>query len=234
MLTNARFSKIRTVTIYVGGDKIPFHVHLDQLCDASTFFLVTFKSGFKETYEETVHLPTDDESTVDLFVEWLYKEQCGFLLPPFDHNGEYSMQSVRLLVFADRYDIPKLRIYILETLLAHIHTNDSYSPSGEVIKYCYRNTVPGSGIRKLLVDWFIWDADPGWYKRNQAWYLSFPSFTMDVLIAYSKMVNPDHDKIDFIGSSPSEYADAVEGDSSDTDSDEDPAKRYSSSSATLA
>lgn len=201
------------MTLSVGEDKIPFNVHVDQLCEASAFFKAAFTSKFKENHEETVRLPEDDETTVDLFVQWLYKEQCEFLSPPFDMTGVYTMLSIKLLVFADKYYIPRLRTHVLETLLAHIHNDEqSYSPASQVIEHAYRNTCPGSGIRRLVTNWVAFDANEYWYmsKKTQALFLRIPEIATDLLITYAKTENDKLDKNDFLGSLPSDYADVVE------------------------
>lgn len=211
---------MKTVTLAVGGDTTQFDVHQHQLCEASTFFKAAFNSPFKESSERSINLPDDDEDTVDLFVQWLYTEHCDILLPPFDLVGDYTMQSIRLLCFAEKYDIPRLRTYVLAKLLAHAHGKFGFSPAHTVIDYAYQNTCPGSSIRRLIVDWITFHATQTWYEdeHTQAWLLEVPEFTMDLLIRYSKFSELYGNKKLFMGSSLLDYTNAWEKETSSDES----------------
>lgn len=121
------------MTLLVGAEKVPFEVHQQQLCEVSTVFSSAFNSQFKEGLNKSIHLPDDDEETVDLFVEWPYKEKCDLLPLPPDKEGDYLKPPMLLLVFTDKYDVSSLRNYILTHLLTQAKHENSVSPSQELV-----------------------------------------------------------------------------------------------------
>lgn len=184
-----RFSNICTVTIFVGSEKTRFEVHQDQLCEASKFFKAAFTSQYKESSEKTIDLPEDDIDTFDLFVQWLYEHQCDLWTARLDDtNSNYLMQPIRLLVFADKYDIPHLKKYILEKLLEHTRDRESVSPSVDAVVYAYSNTCRGSGVRRLLADWYATRNGSTWFQAPSTvvWLHENPEIAVDLVVAFAK------------------------------------------------
>ena len=70
-----RFCDVPTVSLVVGENKRSFHIHVDLLCDASSFFKAAYTGTFKEGSEKTMQLPEEDESTFEFFVDWLYHQR---------------------------------------------------------------------------------------------------------------------------------------------------------------
>lgn len=209
-LTACRFSKVPTVTLLVGAEKVPFEVPQQQLCEVSTFFSSAFNSQFKESLNKSIHLPDDDEETVDLFVEWLYKEKCDLLPLPPDKEGDYLKPPMLLLVFTDKYDVSSLRNYILTQLLTQAKHENSVSPSQELVGYVYSHTCRGSGIRKLLAEWWAWDVKSEYYTdaHFRDWSIGVPEFAADLIAALAKHVPDKMSHSDpFMMTSASDYQD---------------------------
>ena len=55
-----RFGNVQLVTLYVGKDKVGFHLHEDTLFNASLVFRKAFTSDFQEGSKRTMDLPEDD------------------------------------------------------------------------------------------------------------------------------------------------------------------------------
>ena len=72
VLTTFRFCDVPTVTIFVGKDKRPFHVHRSLLRETSSFFKAALEGDFRESSEQKMDLPEEDEGSFDVFVQWLY------------------------------------------------------------------------------------------------------------------------------------------------------------------
>lgn len=171
-----RFSNVGTVAIFVGVENTRFDVHQDQLCKVSTFFKAAFTSDYKESSNKTMHLIEDDVDTVDLVIQWVYKQECNIGVVPIDDAGEMWMQPIRLLVFAEKYDIPSFKLDTIEILVAHIQEHGSITPSKTVAEYVYDNTCRGSGIRKLLADWYTTRNPRKWFQMRSThdWLLNYP------------------------------------------------------------
>lgn len=197
-----RFYEIPMATILVGKNKKPFYIHLDLLCDASSVFKAAFSEGFKEGSEKVVQLPDGNESTFELFVEWLYYRRYE-MLPEVKRddaddegdNEERYLQIFRLFMLADKCRVFKLKNLIIETLFAEAGVC-YWTPSNCSISYAYEHTTQDSGLRKLLADWFAWNSELVWYEKpdNQAFLRQQPDFATDLNISFAKNLQRGHTK----------------------------------------
>lgn len=98
-------------------------------------------------------LPEEDEALFDLFVQWLYHRQYEIPPSPKDKakNGGRYMQTMKLYVFADKYDISSLRSLIVEKMFA---VDKKGVLTLDAVAYLYENTSPNASMRRLLADWY--------------------------------------------------------------------------------
>ena len=152
------------VTIFVGKTKEPFYVHLDLLCDASSFFKAAFAGNFKEASEKTMQLPDDRESTFKFFVDWLYgrHDTIHQTISPAKEDDDKNdkrdrfFPAVCLFVLADKYNIYDLKTNIIEALIVGLRECKDYSLSYSTVTYAYENTAQGSRLRQLLAEFISW------------------------------------------------------------------------------
>lgn len=186
MLTSCRFCDVTTVTIFVGQNKKPFQIHLNQLCEVSTFFKAAFTRDFKEKAEKKMDLPEEDEVLFDHFVRWLYSQHYEAL--PFSGDGAHLNFSIHMFVLADQYGIGSLKKPILESLFAAAagpwEAKTTKPPTPQMIVYGYEHTTPKSGLRKLLADWYSCQLDEGWVGNpiNQEWLRTYPDIAADLVV----------------------------------------------------
>ncbi|KAL6716043.1 hypothetical protein ACLMJK_007005 [Lecanora helva] len=192
-LKKQKFGYVPTVTLIVGPDKVPFIVHKTQLCEASSFFKAAFHTTFyKEGSENKMQLAEDKASTVDLFVQWLYKKECELSIShPRNQSSttRFYMKVVKLLIFADKYDVPSFKEYMLQMFLDHCHDADiPWLPKLYVIEFVYDNTCPGSGLRRLLIDTYTAYSDEEWYqsRRVRQKLCERPVIAVDLLTAATR------------------------------------------------
>jgi len=105
------------VTLLLGKAKVPFHVHLKTLCDASPVFNAAFNGGFSENSKRSMKLPEDDPEVFERLVEWLYCKV--FDLPHFVRKARDDAQIIymhlaRLYVAADKYGIIGLKNEVVD------------------------------------------------------------------------------------------------------------------------
>lgn len=192
-LTSYRSSSVCTVTILVGSDQIPFNVHKDQLCEASAVFRAAFISQYKESPEEKTNLPEEDVDMVDLFVQWLYKQDCEIIKLPANHDidgGEFLELPVRSQIFADKYNVPNINRYCLQELLAYARSDDyNYTPTEKAIEHVYRNTCPGSGVRRLMANFCASLVPALWFEGEMAqyWLREMSEFAVDLIVALANV-----------------------------------------------
>lgn len=193
------------VTLLVGESEKPFYVHLDLLCDASEFFRAAFKGNFQESSEKTMRLPEDDESIFELFVDWLYYQRYD------DHDrgkgwADKSDQEVRFFVFADKYQVSKLKRLIIGKIFAGA---SGRGPALSLVSWAYEHTTRDSGLRKLLADWHAWMGDRKWFERPavQEFLRRQPDFSADINLSFLKKIEKGPKHQVFSGDMPEEYYD---------------------------
>ena len=154
------------ITLLVGKKKNPFHVHMDMLCAVSPFFKSAFMGAgtFKETSERLMTLPKDRSKTIDRMVQWLYSKKVPYDRNPpvtdseVDLRDEYQ-ELVMLYVTADKFGVVTLKNDIID-ILYDLHVDEEFELMDNIIRYIYRETPDGSSLRRLIVDWYVWHADP--------------------------------------------------------------------------
>ncbi|KAM0799089.1 hypothetical protein BDR22DRAFT_822699 [Usnea florida] len=97
------------------------------------------------------------------------------------------MHAFRLFVFADKYNVCKLKSNIIKALLEdfqHVHGN---SVPTTAITYAYKHTAQGSGLRRLLAD-FPLRVIPECFENPeiQAYLQKQSDFAVDVIISFAK------------------------------------------------
>ena len=102
-----------------------------------------------------MNLPEDDVGTFEDFIEWLYRR--SFDMPTSPPDARY-MEPLKLYVLADKYQVTDLKNLITEKMWAMGKDREN-PPVLKEVAYAYAHTVQGSGMRKLLADWFAWRID---------------------------------------------------------------------------
>lgn len=64
------------ITLYVGEDRIEYHVHEDTLCKLP-FFRAALLGQFKEATEKAITMPEDDPEAVSALIKWLYNAELS-------------------------------------------------------------------------------------------------------------------------------------------------------------
>ena len=104
------------MTLFCGPHKQPLVIHLDEICNVSSFFKAAFTSEFREATEKTMSLPDEDPAIVDKFAQWVYRQDYELNENP-DTKGRIacfqSLEPLQLLIFSDKYDAPSLRMKLI-------------------------------------------------------------------------------------------------------------------------
>lgn len=194
-----RFGNVNTVALVVGANKTIFHVHEDTLYTASPVFKAAFESKFKEGTDRTMEMPDEDLDLVEMFVSWLYRNTLHDNL--FELSGpdpeQRMMQTARLFVFADKYDLEALRLGICEKIFDLAANKENKVPSFAVLEYVYSNTQRKAIIRQIIADWFAWTDIRRWHPSGDeseaystSWLYNIPEFGVDLALA---LYNPSCD-----------------------------------------
>ena len=177
------------VKFEVGPSKVLFHVHRGIITRQSKVLAAAFHTkkdgteGFKEATELTMNLPEEDPDNFRLFVHWVYTGRCSSVTGMSQEEAEESTlgeRLVKLYVFGDKYDIPKLRVVVFKELIEVM--SKGRLPSFEVPFCAYRLTTTESPLRKLCAVAYGSAFGPTWLARGHLATISkCPEFTVDFL-----------------------------------------------------
>ena len=218
------------VTLLVGEKETPFNIHMDLLCKASPFFKSAFMGtgAFKETSTKSMKLPEDDPATTDRLIQWIY-----FGYYPVDSDIETNsadqreeslhaslMQLSILYVVADKYGIIELKNHALGRLFdLGIQGKVDLTRNKHLIRYIYENTITGSKLRKLLVNWYVWHAPyyfKSWTDKDVAGHAGFAA---DVLERFAARVRGISDP--FTSGCQYKFYESLENEGGDNEEPED-------------
>lgn len=186
-VTQRRYSDVNTITLFVGESKTVFYVHEDLLCRYSSLFKAAFSSKFREGSEKTMALPEDEVEIFEMLVDWIYTQQHS--IPQSDnYTTEVNARgrALRLLVVSDKYGIPVLKNSICEALIESARARKA--PPVADVSTAYLQLPEKSGLRKLLIDWFVDFCQLGWYEKPayRKWLVKNPDFAADLTAGLAK------------------------------------------------
>ena len=182
------------VILLVGGQKVPFHVHMDILCRSSSFFKSAFMGSgdFKETSERSMALPEDDAQAFDNILHWLYSGKfLNTTSSTFKESREQAqevyLQLAVLYVTADKYDIHGLQNHIMSYICELYRDDWPVAPGPSVIDYIYKTSSQSSPFRQVLVQWYVWSVDLSCYARPSTpqWLSQRLEFAADMVIEFA-------------------------------------------------
>ncbi|EGP88769.1 uncharacterized protein MYCGRDRAFT_38100, partial [Zymoseptoria tritici IPO323] len=135
------------VQIDVGpkNNRSTFRVHKNVLCHYSGYFTGALNGKFIEATTKRIDLAAEDPGIFTIFVYWLYRG-C---IPPPGEGLDYTTLC-KLWVFGDARSVPLLQNAAMALLIRRAATTRS-APSNSV-DYIYSNTMPGSPLRRVLID----------------------------------------------------------------------------------
>lgn len=188
-----RFKDIPMVKFEVGDTQSTFHVHLDHLCAASSYFTAAFTKDFLEAQGNFMKLPEDDPDIFELLVRWLYTKELAVPVTDTKEDcNEHYLQLCKLYVSADKYRILALKNYIVDyffMLKLKLASHPLYNaPQMNVVYYVYKNTTGSCALRKLLIAWNVWHVDLKWYSGDGVHGLlcDLPEYSADLVIAMAE------------------------------------------------
>ena len=186
-----KFQAVPIVTLQVGPDKIPFHVHQDILFNTSLVFKAAFSGKFKESSERCMSLPEDDPDAVERMMQWLYSGTLDLAPVTTESSDECYWQLARLNTLADKYNIIPLKNRIVD-ILFELKTKSANAkpPQMAVITYVYNHTTGKSAFRELIVAWYVWHINFEFYtSESTAKVLAYaPLFAVDLAVALGRKI----------------------------------------------
>ena len=138
------------VNIFVGAERMKFHLHRDLLCDRSDYFRACFVGDFKEAQQKELSLPEDNAESFELFVTWLYSTHLKEISSTDELPAYFA-----LAVLANKLCLEYLQNQATDHILRFYRTNPR-SVDHQYLRYVYQNTCPVDLIRDLTVGLAAW------------------------------------------------------------------------------
>ncbi|THY29893.1 hypothetical protein D6D01_03441 [Aureobasidium pullulans] len=156
-----------TVTVAVGTAEDNFVVHKDLLCFYSDFFRAAFNGSFEEATERKIKLPDVCIQTFESFQVWLYSRTLLNTEDSANESGHATYLTftalAKLWIFGDKYLIPLLQNNVIDAM--HDKNEKETNNPVLVIKMAYTKTLPGSCLRRAVIDILVHkaqiDGQPG-------------------------------------------------------------------------
>ncbi|OAL48834.1 hypothetical protein IQ07DRAFT_681540 [Pyrenochaeta sp. DS3sAY3a] len=148
-------------TVLVGPALERFTVHKELLIDSSEFFRGALTGEFKSAKEKEVTLKEDDPLLFEVFLHWLYHghfpharfDDDETLVDLWLPKDEPTVNFVPLYLFGDEYLIPKLKVAVLDELVALVQVkNVLWKPDFAMIDEAFRSLPKDDPMCHALVD----------------------------------------------------------------------------------
>ncbi|KAF2491103.1 hypothetical protein BU16DRAFT_621758 [Lophium mytilinum] len=162
-----RTMKQTVVTILVGKTEKAYIIHLDLLIHYSEYFRAAFTGSFKEAEDKKISLSDVKKSTFDRFVDWLYYREISPTEEDKDpETGRLQYRGIiELYILGDKYQIPKLRKYVIDHIFQSLTTSLELLPSPGAIARAYEFLPETSPMRKFMLDIFARRFTPYYITR---------------------------------------------------------------------
>lgn len=190
-----RFARAQMVTLYVGKDRIEFHLQEDTLFDASPVFRKAFTSDFQEGSKRTMDLPEDDPGSFDHLIKCIYSESFDMdMFKDATTDSEREVRAAQLFVVAEKYGMETVMLNIGIGLFAYAkakpfnitdHGRKFIPPERRAVEIAQEYTSRDSILRKVFIDWFSMcnvreDTD------LRDWLQTVPEFASDLVVTKSR------------------------------------------------
>lgn len=173
-------------------------MHQDHLCANSPYFKSAFEGKFQEAELGEVTLKDTSVATFEMFNEWLYTGEIAEELCEENNLTDQELhakdkptinQLFDVWLLADYLLVPKLQNYAVDMMIAK-QKNRNIIPTG-MFRRSYKDTQPGSLMRKLTVDIFVWKWDTKSSEYRECADQIPSEMTMDLVIAFARRVTKE-------------------------------------------
>lgn len=200
----SKYDSIVTIKFVSASDNFKlfedFRVHRGLITQCSEYFRAALeKENFQEGKVGIIELPIDDLEPFKMFLAWAYQrsmlhggwaepmDPCitAFKTSKKDNDGKAARLMSRYVhawVYGDMRQAPEFQDWVMYQLIAGAKEIGFYINECSV-KYAYDHTMPGSLLRKYLVDTCAANGRPSSFQEQDSGYQDFPkSFTEEMVV----------------------------------------------------
>ena len=178
---NYRFEGSESIKVTVGTESKQKTWYLPEkvLTRCSPFFDAALKGNFAEASSKAVNLPEDDPDAFKIWATWLSLGKCKGL---FEFNS-YDHAYARAWILGDKLACPAFQDHVMFQFLTWFESGVGLWL--DTVQVVYDVSPPGSKLRRLFLDWFVWDKLNGSLEHNADEVIMFmrqlPEFSDDVV-----------------------------------------------------
>lgn len=136
------------IVVKAGPADKEYPLHKGLLCHHSGFFRAMFAGDFQEGMMRLATMKDTDQDIFDMFQLWLYTRKLFNVEVASDKNVFPLL--CRAWVFGDKIISPCFKNAVAEAILDNLISAWSFSASQ--LPFVYENTVDGSPLRSLIVE----------------------------------------------------------------------------------
>lgn len=158
--------RLPDVKVLVGKDRIPFE--FSPLTVSHEMPLLAEMIDLDgEDVCNIVFMPHITPESFGYLEEWTVNKK--FQLPPntggADSSVFWSILS-KAYVAAEAMRATGLKRYVIDTIYSSVR-DSGYGPDSEAIRFVYQNTPVTSGMQRIMVAFFVWQAAEGWWMKEK-------------------------------------------------------------------
>ncbi|KAL8650460.1 MAG: hypothetical protein Q9226_005132 [Calogaya cf. arnoldii] len=168
------------VTVLVGPEETPFHIHKGLLCSKSVFFRAAFQGSFKEATEKKIRLKDEKPEVFQYYATWIYTQSS---VPDWTYLHINANLCCRLYVLSDKLGSEEFQNIIIDMIHKLFIKDYSLCLDPETVNYVYDNTLPGSRLRTVLIHELAWNVD---IETHPELVNAVPEFLFEILKICSK------------------------------------------------
>lgn len=179
--TSFDYSPKASITLWVGLDQIEMLVHSRYISSRSEFFKAALRGEWKEGQTRTIKLPEEHPKNVAIYLDFTYTRALptSHITPLFlkEHDVNETFMNyayavlVELYLLGDRILDCGIQNAVVEEIirLASLKFDNpgaNHFPSAYCVDKIYNGTMPGSPLRRLLVDMHVSYGASAWLDEQ--------------------------------------------------------------------
>jgi hypothetical protein len=146
-----------------------FYVHKSVLCKTSSFFQKATKSEWTASTPRPIDLSDEDPKIFQFYVQWLYSGTVA-IQTRFINNSDAEgglcgivdkCSLIESYLLGEKLMDTAFQNAVMQGLIQCVKREESY-PINSVIKRVYERTTTKSPLRRLLVDFWLWNGSSTW------------------------------------------------------------------------
>ncbi|KAF2814836.1 uncharacterized protein BDZ99DRAFT_515607 [Mytilinidion resinicola] len=156
----------KPIEILVGTDETSFYIHEGIVRASSKFFDNALKPGWVESKERCVRLPEDDPDVFSIYQEWPYSLQIRVGAKEI---AELYVVLCKAYCLGEKLMDCNFKDAIINEIIRNtkvVIDGEIYFPGDWAIKLSYEGTTHISHLRKLLVDFLVYEAEGSWLSKG--------------------------------------------------------------------